>query len=126
MAFLPASMALAVLGKGLSPICSSTTSLPAALSRLATARTSKAVSADRPRAKVLSEAWLIRSGTCGWCGAGWVPVSVSVSRPDASGNRQARRLPTYPAAHAAGSPLALPSPPQALQGRLRLAQHALG
>ena len=50
----PAARALLVLGKGLSPICSSMTSLPAALRRRATARTSKAVSADRPRAKLLS------------------------------------------------------------------------
>src|SRR5262245_10882608 len=54
MALTPAARAWAVLGKGLSPICNSMTSLPWALSLLATARTSKAVSAVRPRAKVLS------------------------------------------------------------------------
>ena len=43
-------MALFELGNGLSPICSSMTSLPAALRRRATARTSKAVSPVRPRA----------------------------------------------------------------------------
>src|SRR4051812_23471244 len=53
MALIPAARALRVLGNGLSPICNSTTSLPAALRRLATARTSKAVSALRPRAKLL-------------------------------------------------------------------------
>src|SRR5262245_46599374 len=47
-------MACLVLGKGLSPICSSMTSLPPALSRLATARTSNAVSATRPSANRLS------------------------------------------------------------------------
>src|SRR6266699_3472657 len=59
MARRPASAAWRVLGKGLSPICSSTTSLPAALSRFATARTSKAVSAERDRAKALRGAWLM-------------------------------------------------------------------
>jgi hypothetical protein len=53
MALAPAASALAVLLKGLSPICSSMTSLPAALSFLATARTSNAVSVDKPRANAL-------------------------------------------------------------------------
>src|SRR5262245_47549466 len=55
MASIPARAAWCVLGKGLSPICSSITSLPCAFRRLATARTSKAVSAWRFRAKVLKE-----------------------------------------------------------------------
>src|SRR5262245_35060797 len=55
----PASLALRVLGKGLSPICNSTTSLLRALSLRATARTSKAVSAERPWAKALRGAWLM-------------------------------------------------------------------
>jgi len=50
MAAFPAAAAAAVVGNGLSPIWSSITSLPAALSRFATARTSKAVSAVSPRA----------------------------------------------------------------------------
>jgi hypothetical protein len=53
MALLPACTAYRVLVNGLSPICSSTTSLPCALSRRATASTSKAVSAFRPAAKLL-------------------------------------------------------------------------
>src|SRR5712692_11026299 len=53
MARMPAARALFVLGKGLSPIWSSITSLPRALSWRATARTSKAVSALRPREKRL-------------------------------------------------------------------------
>src|SRR5439155_1794896 len=56
MALMPAARACLVLGKGLSPIWSSMTSFPWALRRLATARTSKAVSAVRPRAKELSVA----------------------------------------------------------------------
>src|SRR5262249_36232902 len=59
MACRPASRALRVLAKGLSPICNSTTSLPRALRRLATARTSKAVSAERLWAKALRDAWLM-------------------------------------------------------------------
>src|ERR1041384_7747246 len=55
MAAMPASSAWAALLYGLSPICSSMTSLPWALSRLATARTSKAVSVERPRANWLKE-----------------------------------------------------------------------
>src|SRR5438105_189558 len=51
---MPPLRAWRVLSKGLSPIWSSITSLPSALSRLATARTSKAVSVDRPRAKELN------------------------------------------------------------------------
>src|SRR5438874_10924500 len=54
MARMPAACACVVLSKGLSPICSSTTSLPWAFSRLATARTSKAVSAVRLPAKRLT------------------------------------------------------------------------
>src|SRR5262245_21949257 len=50
---MPACRACRVLAKGLSPIWSSTTSFPWALSFLATARTSKAVSAVRLRAKAL-------------------------------------------------------------------------
>src|SRR5947209_3534276 len=44
---MPAALAWAGVGNGLSPICSSITSLPAAASRRATARTSNAVSALR-------------------------------------------------------------------------------
>src|SRR5438128_11590910 len=75
MARWPASMALRVLGKGLSPICNSTTSLPWALIRFATARTSKAVSAERPRAKVLRGAWLMvqRSEVRGQRSEGEIP-----------------------------------------------------
>src|SRR5262245_50709747 len=65
MASTPAATAAAGLGNGLSPICSSMTSLPWALSRLATARTSNAVSARRPEAKrlnVTGRGVLIRSG----------------------------------------------------------------
>src|SRR5271156_2516709 len=54
MAWPPATSAWRVLGNGLSPICSSMTSLPRPFKRLATASTSKAVSALRPRAKSLS------------------------------------------------------------------------
>src|SRR5437868_13802975 len=50
---MPASMAWRGVGKGLSPICSSMTSLRWDLRRLATASTSKAVSAVRLRAKLL-------------------------------------------------------------------------
>src|SRR5437867_4429777 len=53
MAWMPAARALAGVGNGLSPIWSSMTSLPRALSRRATASTSKAVSACREWAKVL-------------------------------------------------------------------------
>src|SRR5690349_17295985 len=53
MARTPAVRALAVDGKGLSPICSSMTSLPWALRRLATASTSNAVSAVGPWANWL-------------------------------------------------------------------------
>src|SRR5207245_636761 len=55
-----ASSAAWVLGKGLSPICSSMTSLPCALRRLATASTSKAVSELRPWAKQLREGRVIK------------------------------------------------------------------
>src|SRR5262245_33512060 len=68
MAWVPAWRAERVLGKGLSPICSSMTSLPCAFNRLATARTSKAVSAVRPRAKELrltEEVEFIRANTEG-------------------------------------------------------------
>src|SRR5947208_2367147 len=58
MACCAAATAWAVLGKGLSPICNSMTSLPWPLSRLATARTSKAVSARRPAAN-----WLNATGS---------------------------------------------------------------
>ena len=44
------------VGKGLSPIWSSLTSFPPALSRRATARTTKAFSDVRERAKVVREA----------------------------------------------------------------------
>src|SRR5262245_46508062 len=47
MAFRPAATACFVLGKGLSPIWSSTTSLPAAVRRRATARRGEAVGAVR-------------------------------------------------------------------------------
>src|SRR6516165_4897080 len=53
MAFRPAAAAWRVVGNGLSPICSSMTSLPAAFRRLATAKTSNAVSPVSPRAKLL-------------------------------------------------------------------------
>src|SRR5919112_6333790 len=56
MARRPASLACGVLGNGLSPISSSTTSLPRAFSRRAIARTVKAVSACRPEASALSRA----------------------------------------------------------------------
>src|SRR5437763_16534833 len=52
MAALPAAIADLALRYGLSPICSSMTSLPPALSFRATASTSNAVSAVRPDAKV--------------------------------------------------------------------------
>src|SRR5262245_33911346 len=51
MARAPAAAAWRVVAKGLSPICSSMTSLPAAFSRRAAARTSKAASLTRPVAK---------------------------------------------------------------------------
>src|SRR5436305_14231094 len=66
-------MACRVLEKGLSPICSSITSLPWALSRLATASTSKAVSPVRPEAKALKVSdplfigWLSLLGGDGLC-----------------------------------------------------------
>src|SRR5947199_2660676 len=65
MAAMPACRAWAGVGKGLSPICNSTTSLPWARRRLATARTSNAVSAFSPRANRLrvtpsAGAWLMR------------------------------------------------------------------
>src|SRR3954454_22596979 len=68
MACSPAAVAWVGLGNGLSPICNLITSLPAALSRRATARTSKAVSATRPRAKelrVTGPGALIRGGSWG-------------------------------------------------------------
>src|SRR5580700_12311885 len=54
MACTPAVLADAVLSKGLSPISSSTTSLPAVFNDLATASTVKAVSTDKDRANWLS------------------------------------------------------------------------
>src|SRR5687768_14398151 len=53
MALMPPSRARRVLGKGLSPICNSITSLPCALSLRATARTSNAVSEVSPWANAL-------------------------------------------------------------------------
>src|SRR5207248_10486845 len=50
----PAARAFLVLANGLSPICNSITSLPAALSLRATASTSNAVSPVSPWAKVLN------------------------------------------------------------------------
>src|SRR5262245_61963690 len=61
MARSPASRARGVLGNGLSPICSSMTSLPCPFSLRATASTSKAVSAERPRAKRLSSGMAVGS-----------------------------------------------------------------
>src|SRR5207248_9178046 len=77
MARWPAARAEAVLGKGLSPIWSSITSLPAALRRLATASTSKAVSGCRPRANALSV------GPADDCGA-VMGVSQGGGAPDRS------------------------------------------
>src|SRR6516164_4152961 len=54
MASTPAFNACWVLANGLSPICNSITSLPWPLRRLATARTSKAVSADSALANLLN------------------------------------------------------------------------
>ena len=54
IASMPPARAAAVLSNGLSPISSSTTSLPAAFSDLAMASTVKAVSTDSERAKLLS------------------------------------------------------------------------
>ena len=51
---MPARLAFGVVGKGLSPISSSTTSFPRALSHLAIASTVKADSAVRFRANELS------------------------------------------------------------------------
>ena len=51
---MPPARAAAVLSNGLSPISSSTTSLPAAFSDLAMASTVNAVSTDSERAKLLS------------------------------------------------------------------------
>ena len=55
----------AVLGNGLSPICSSMTSLPAALSRRATARTSNAVSAVSRGQRTTRESWAACGGRAG-------------------------------------------------------------
>src|SRR3954452_9620961 len=53
MARMPAALACGVLGNGLSPISSSTTSLPCAFNARAAARTVKAVSAVRLFARAL-------------------------------------------------------------------------
>src|SRR6188474_2422989 len=53
---MPLARAAAVLSNGLSPISSSTTSLPDAFSERAIARTVKAVSTDSERAKLLRRA----------------------------------------------------------------------
>jgi hypothetical protein len=58
IALIPAPLAFGVLGNGLSPISSSMTSFPFALNALAIAKTVKADSAVRLRAKELSRAMI--------------------------------------------------------------------